>query len=408
MASASHDSGTFWASAVSDRIDTREAMREAAETIRQARAASRPRGTGADVPPSLVLLFASSHHALSYAALGRWVQSELSPTTFLGASADGVIGQGRELEGREAISLTAAWLPDTRVAAHHFAAPPGDGTADAWASAMGVADGRPRACLVFADRTQCDVEDLLRSLDVVLPDSCKVGAVFGGGDQKPATLLLGERAHRSGALVCLLDGPVSLHAVVAQGCRPVGSPFIVTRARGNVVTELSAGKPTEVLRKLYEGLSARDLALFNKSLFIGVEMAAKSSHYQQGDFLIRNVLGIDPERGAMAVDWKPDAYQVLQFHLRDRETAAQDLSRKLRTLAFSDVAPHIRGALLFSHEGRGERLYGVPDHDSQAFARRVSPVSLSGCFCSGEIATVGARTFVHGCTSVYAVFGDRR
>lgn len=407
MATAQYDTEMFWASAISERVDSREAVREAAEALRRARAQARASDAARDKQPTLVLAFASPHHAASYTQLGAWVREELGATALLGASAGGVIGAGRELEGREALSLTAAWLPDTRVALHHFAAPPGDGSKAAWASALGVREGDRRACLVLADSTQCDVEDLVGTLDAVLSDSCKVGAVFTGADRKPVPLLLDQQVHHGGALVGLLDGPFDLTAVVAQGCRPVGAPFIVTRARGNVITELNTGKPTEVLRRLYESLSPQDLAIFNTSLFLGVAKADKSDSYRQGDFLMRNVLGIDPESGAMAVDWSPDAYQVVQFHLRDRETAAQDLSRQLRTLAFSEVGPRIRGTLLFSDLGRGERLYGAPNHDCEAFAQRVSPVSLSGCFCSGEIGSVGARTFVHGGTSVYAVFSER-
>jgi small ligand-binding sensory domain FIST len=123
--------------------------------------------------------------------------------------------------------------------------------------------------------------------------------------------------------------------------------------------------------------------------------------------LIRNILGIDPESGAMAVDTAIEAYQVVQFHLRDPETAAADLSQRLREFARSDVPPRMCGALLFAGAGRGERLFGVADHDSDAFTRRVGPVSLSGFFCNGEIGPAGGKTRLHGCTSVFAVFCPR-
>src|SRR5262245_4625917 len=94
-----------WASAVSERVDTREAVREAALALRANR----------DRPPDLVLAFVSPHHAQNYAQIPHWVYEFLQPGTFAGCSAAGVIGGGRELENREALSLTAAWLPDTQI-----------------------------------------------------------------------------------------------------------------------------------------------------------------------------------------------------------------------------------------------------------------------------------------------------
>lgn len=184
----------------------------------------------------------------------------------------------------------------------------------------------------------------------------------------------------------------------------MGDAAIVTRSRGNIIQETNAGKPSEVLRKLYDKLNARDQSLFNTSLFLGVEMRNQSKSYTTGDFLVRNILGVDRESGAMAIDTRVQDYQVVQFQLRDKETSSQDLAQRLRALSLSDAAPRIEGALLFSCMGRGERLYGTPHHDSDSFAKRVSSVSLSGFFCSGEIGPVGDKTFVHGYTSVFVIF----
>jgi small ligand-binding sensory domain FIST len=230
-----------------------------------------------------------------------------------------------------------------------------------------------------------------------------------GAEDAPATLFAHGDVLEGGAVVIALQGALELHAVVSQGCRPVGEPYIVTRSRGNVIKELNAGRPAEVLRRIYESLNPRDLALFNTSMFMGMDLGSQDtrSRYGRGDFLIRNILGIDPESGALAVDSRVDPYQVVQFHMRDRDTAAADLNERLRQLARSELGPHIRGALMFSCFGRGERLFGSPNHDSDLFARRVGPVALSGFFCNGEVGPVGTRSCMHGYTSVFAVFCER-
>jgi small ligand-binding sensory domain FIST len=398
MVGQSAQTDLFFASGASERLDTRDAVRDAAAAIRAARAASLANAP----PPSLLAVFVSPHHAGAYERIPSWVREELGDAALIGASTAGVIAAGRELEGREALVLTAAWLADAEVDVRHFAGPPGDGSAQAWAEALSARSADSRHCLVFTDPATCDTEELLRVLDTLLPSGTKVGALATGTNKQPAALFENGVAHRGGAVVCLLGGAFEMSSVVAQSCRPIGEPYIVTRARGNVIHELNAGKPTDVMRKLYEGLRGRDHALFNDSLALGIELAERG-----GERVVRAVLGVDPASGALAVQGRVQNYQVVQFELRDRDTAAQDLSHKLRKLGFSELAPRTRGALLFSSTGRGERLFGVPHHDSSAFVQRVSPVSLSGCFGSGEIGPAGSRTLVHAFSSVYAVFSER-
>jgi small ligand-binding sensory domain FIST len=386
-----------WVSAVSERVDTREAVREAALALM----------ADHDRPPDLVLAFVSPHHSANYRKLPIWVQEDLRPGTFAGCSAAGVIGGGRELENREALSLTAAWLPDSRVRMCHVEINP-DRPDTVWPRLLETAPAEASCLITLVDPYSFDAEGLLDGLDRAYPSTRKLGGlVSGGAEQRATALFAGTDLLREGALVLALSGNWDLHTVVAQGCRPVGEPFIVTRARGNVIRELNAGKPAEVLRRLYENMSARDHTLFNTSLFLGIDMGDQKSRYQAGDFLIRNVLGIDPDSGAMAIDAKVRDYQVVQFHLRDNEASAQDLIQRLRALSAAHPPEKIRGALLFSCLGRGERLYGSPNHDSDAFAQRVSPVSLSGFFSNGEIGPVGPKTYLHGYTSVFAVFCDR-
>jgi small ligand-binding sensory domain FIST len=143
-------------------------------------------------------------------------------------------------------------------------------------------------------------------------------------------------------------------------------------------------------------------------MFLGVDLGSqdKRSRYGQGDFLIRTILGIDPESGALAVDAKVETYQVVQFHMRDSESASADLSERLREFSRSEFASQIRGALMFSCVGRGERLFGAPNHDSDAFTKRIGPFPLAGFFSNGELGPVGERSCLHGYTSVFAVFCD--
>jgi small ligand-binding sensory domain FIST len=384
-----------WASAVSQRVDTRAAVQEALHTLRAEHAR----------PPDLVLAFVSQHHAAAYDRIAGWLREEVGAAAIAGCSASGVIGAGRELEGREAVSLTAAWLPGVRVRVTHLTEVPAETTPALWSDLLGLQRKQPANFVLFADPTSCDLESLMHGLDEAFPSATKLGGIAGAGaGDPPLALFAGADLFPGGAVVVSFQGACELHSVVSHACRPVGEPFIVTRAHGNIIKELNVGKPAEVLRKVYDAMNARDHSLFNTSLFLGMDRGENRTRYESGDLAIRNVLGIDPDSGAMAVDARVNPYQVVQFHLRDPETASQDLQQRLRDLTRSELGARVRGALLFSCVGRGERLYGVANHDSDAFERRLGPVSLSGFFSNGEISSAGGKTRLHGYASAFALF----
>ena len=138
-------------------------------------------------------------------------------------------------------------------------------------------------------------------------------------------------------------------------------------------------------------------------------MKPGQDEYHQGDFLIRNLAGADQESGALLVATWPRLTQVVQFHLRDARTSAEDLETQLTR--YQSRTPHTRpaaGALLFSCLGRGAFLYGHSDHDSQTFRRHLGDIPLAGFFCNGEIGPIEERTFLHGYTSAYGLFRARK
>jgi small ligand-binding sensory domain FIST len=226
------------------------------------------------------------------------------------------------------------------------------------------------------------------------------GARSPGGN----VLWAGTHAVRGGAVGVALRGDVIVDTVVAQGCRPIGVPMSVTRCRNNFLLELDGKPPVQVIQELIPSLSEEDRRLLAQALFLGVVVDELVPEPQAGDFLIRNLIGVDPEHGTLAIGEILRQGQTVQFHLRDARTSAEDLSAVLERFAGRPVAAAARGALLFSCLGRGEYLYGTPDHDSALFRARIGDVPLGGFFCNGEIGPVGGSTRVHGYTSSFGIF----
>jgi small ligand-binding sensory domain FIST len=196
-----------------------------------------------------------------------------------------------------------------------------------------------------------------------------------------------------------ISGGVAVRTIVSQGCRPTGRSFVVTRAEGNVIQEL-AGQPA--LRRFEEVMhhaDPRDRRLVRDGLFVGIVIDEYKEEFERGDFLIRPVLGADPRTGALAVGDYVEVGRTVRFQVRDAESADEDLRTML-----AGVRDRPAGALLFTCNGRGSRLFGVPDHDVSAIRDALPALPVAGFFCNGEIGPVGGRNFLHGFTASVAFF----
>ena len=392
-----------WVSAISTASPLEAAVREVTAAVR------RDLDLGEGARPDLAVAFVSEQHQGEYERLPALVRGAIAPRLLLGCSAGGVIGGGREVERSAGVSLTVATLPGVELTPFHLegdALPAGDAPAAAWEHAIGATASTTRALLLLPDPFTFDAEALVAGLDAAFPRSPKIGGLASGGREPGANALyLGDAVYRSGAVGIALSGNVAVDTIVAQGCRPIGEPMFVTRADQNVLYTLDGRSALAVLQEILASAEPRDRQRFANSLFLGIVMKAQET-YRQGDFLIRNLLGIDGKSGAIAVGAALHTGMVVQFHLRDAETSSQDLEAVLARY-HETAAGRAAGSLLFACLGRGQHLYGEPDHDTAAFRRHLGPVPLGGFFCNGEIGPVHGATFLHGYTSSFGVFRSR-
>jgi len=380
-----------WLSTVSDHETFAVAVTSAVENLRDQLGGEQP---------DLIVAFVSAGYSVE-PDLVRATLGTLGTPHILGCSAGGVIGGGKEVELCPAVSLTAAVLPDVGITPFHLES----GTSpDESSSAVEPVDSGTHF-IVLADPFTFDSERFVRQMDTRFPGGRVVGGLASGGRQPGSNVLfVDDEVHRSGAVGVALSGAIEVDILVAQGCRPIGSPMFVTRCRQNVIEELDGRRPYEMLTELFQSLPRRDQDLFRHSLFLGVVMRSAQQQYQHGDFLIRNILGLDRESGVLVVGALAEERSVVQFHLRDAETSSQDLTAVLqRYCQRPDVGP-AAGALMFSCLGRGLHLYGEPDHDTNLLQQHLGQLPIGGFFCNGEIGPVNGQTFLHGYTSSIGVF----
>jgi small ligand-binding sensory domain FIST len=386
-----------WATALSTATDLDQAFAQARASLE-----AQLGGTA----PDLVLAFGSGAYGNALGELPDAIRKRWPQARVIGGSAGGVLAQGREVENDAGLSLTAAVLPGVELRSFHLHP---DGRVGpehpAWVELLRIEDD-PHFVLL-PDPFSFDPVPLLRDLDAAFPHRTKIGGLLSGSRQRGETFVfVDEAVHRSGAACLSLGGNVKVDSVVCQGCRPIGTPMFVTRVQGNMVVELDGQRPADVVRSLWDQGPPADRALLETALFLGVVMKPQREFYRQGDFLVRNIVGLEPNSGALAVAADIEPNSVVQFHVRDAETSAADIEAMLGAYA-RDAGHTPAGALLFSCLGRGEGLYKKPDHDSQAFARIIGPVPLGGFFCNGELGPVQETTHLHGYTSVFGLFSPK-
>jgi small ligand-binding sensory domain FIST len=362
----------------------------------------------------LGILFVSGHYRKEIAALWPSLKSELPFKHLLGCTAGGVIGGGLEEEARPAVSLTAAMLPKVKITPFHFHQdnlPDADHGPNDWKTLVKSTPDENPHFILLTDPFSLDSDALIAGLDFAFPAAAKVGGLASGGTAPNENFLFtDEKVFHKGAVGVALSGDVSVEVVVAQGCRPIGEPLSVTECDKNILLSVNNQSPIEYLQSLYETLPERDQKLLQQSLFLGVLMDAFNSKPKQGDFLIRNIIGLDEKKGILAIGSLLRNGQTVQFHLRDSVTSHDDLklmlsnSQTAKLKKIFDSKPSQAGAMLFSCLGRGHRLYGEPNHDIKLVNDAYGQIPVGGFFCNGEIGPVGGKTFLHGYTSSIAVF----
>jgi small ligand-binding sensory domain FIST len=266
--------------------------------------------------------------------------------------------------------------------------------------------GQAGVYLMICDPFTFPPDHLLAHLNSHVAGTLVMGGMASSTAGLPQSrLFLNGRVLSRGAVGAYLPH-AEIHPLVSQGCRPVGDPYTVTGAEGNIVYQLGGRPPMARLRELAAALTGRDRELLGQGVQVGMVINEYRAERHQGDFLIRGILGGDPESGAIVVGDEVDVGQTLQFHVRDAESADEDLQRTLEREAAALGGRPPAGALLFTCNGRGSQLFAEPDHDAGLVAKMLGDIPVAGFFCAGELGPVGGQNYVHGFTASIALFPE--
>jgi small ligand-binding sensory domain FIST len=260
--------------------------------------------------------------------------------------------------------------------------------------------------VLLADPWSFPVDGFVELSNEVLPGLPLVGGLAGsalGVSGRGTWLFADGEAHDSGAVGVLIGGDVDVSTVVSQGCRPVGPTMVVTGSDGNELLSLAGTTATDKLQEVLSALDDTDRQLALTGLQIGIAMDEYAEEHERGDFLIRGVAGLHPDRGSIVVGDVVDVGTTVRFQVRDADAAHDELEAVLARFR-TDVGS-ARGALLFSCNGRGASMFGSADHDAEVVSKELEAPALAGFFAGGEIGPVGGRNHLHGFTASILAFG---
>jgi small ligand-binding sensory domain FIST len=296
------------------------------------------------------------------------------------------------------VAVWAASLPEAEVEPFHAEVL----RTDEGLMVAGVPElGDAAAALMLADPYTFPAEPLLEHLSDARPGLPVIGGIASGGPG-PAALLSDDGPVSGGAVGAVLRG-ADVHARVSQGARPVGPEMAVTAGEGNLISELASEPALERIRRAIAELDPHEQALAAQGLLLGVVVDPNKPDYERGDFLIRGILEVDEQSGAIRVGAQVRLGQTVRLQVRDAASAHEDLAHAL-DLELAELGAPPAGALLFTCNGRGSHMFGTPHHDALAVAEAFGGAACGGFFCAGEIGPVGGRNFVHGFTATLAVF----
>ena len=394
------------ASAFSAENDLESAIQDSCALVRQ------------DIPGSidLAICFFSTHYLAHDGSSDlAWMASQLTELlgteNILGCSGQAIVSSQQELEDQPAVSIWAASFGQSGIDVFHleYHQQSDGGAFTGWPNSVDGAWPDDSTLIVLADPFSIPVEDFLVRINEDRTGVPVIGGMASGCSlPEQARLICGDSVFRSGMVVARISGDFRAHAVVSQGCRPIGKPLVITKAERNEIMQLGGQPALKQLQAVFDELPNREKQIIsrNRGISVGRVLSEYRDEFRPGDFLIRNVVGGDQETGSIVIADFVRPGQTIQFHVRDPETAGHDLRQSIRQSIGHPGGgkTKIAGGLLFTCNGRGKQMFEVENHDIGIVREILGDIPVSGFFAAGELGPVGGENYLHGFTASMVLF----
>lgn len=247
--------------------------------------------------------------------------------------------------------------------------------------------------VVHGDPSNNRIQELIEGLSAKVSSGFVVG---GLSSSRSENAQICDGIVTGGLSGVLFSERAALATRLTQGVSPLGPRHIITTANKNIIGSLDHRPALEVMKEEIGEVLARDLSRAAGYIFAGLPVRGSDT----GDYLVRNILGVDPQNDLVAIGEYVETGDELMFCRRDQQTAEDDLKRMLLAIGSQLNAP-IRGGVYYSCLGRGQHMFGAPNRELELIRDALGDFPLVGFFANGEI----SHNRLYGYTGVLTLFG---
>ncbi|NBC12658.1 MAG: histidine kinase [Gammaproteobacteria bacterium] len=310
---------------------------------------------------------------------------------WVGAVGIGICATGVEYYEQPAIAAMLADLPEDAFRVFQPVVKDAGVLDDTLADWLGP-DGKPFIGLVHGDPANPLTEALVSGL----AQRTETGFLVGGlASARETARVVADMSGDGGVAGVMFSDAVGIQTNLSQGCSPIGPHHAITESERNVLVRLDNRPALEVFNEDIGEVLARDLSRVGGYIFAGLPIPGSDT----GDYLVRNLIGVDTERKLLGIGDLVEQGQDIMFCRRDAATAREDLSRMLSNLK-SRLSGPPRGGVYVSCLGRGANLFGDDSEELKQIRDELGDFPLVGFYANGEI----FRDRLYGYTGVLTLF----
>jgi small ligand-binding sensory domain FIST len=351
----------------------------------------------------LAVIFFSVDHLPSWQKLAATLQRIARTEQIVGSSGVGVLTSDGEIEAKAGLAVMVLASDGARAGA--FLHQPLSGRDAEIGAALGVASTGEESLLVaFPDAYNAEPRALFRGIEDTAGFVPLVGAGSSENGSHGKTFQLYGRTMATNALAgFFLSGAFTSRIGITQGCQPVSAPMTITKTEGNLILEIDNRPAFEVFSRVVKGPLRENLGRALAYIFVGLPVDPMKNSVGPGEYLVRNIVGLDPQAGVLAVAEKIFAGERMVFTLRDGERAREDLRQMLQRQAESLGGDRPALGFYFNCCARGRSLYGMDGIDVAYIRQSLGDFPLIGLFGSFELGPLGRKNHLLAYTGVLAL-----
>jgi small ligand-binding sensory domain FIST len=356
-----------------------------------------------------VVVFFTADHAPNSRKLLSTLTRVTGSDRIVGSSGAGVLTSAGEIEGRHGLAVLV--ISSDEIQTHPFLFQPlrerDEEVGGKIAQTLATAPARASLLALFPDTYNGQPQQLLSSMEHKTGFVPVVGAGSSEAGMAQATYqVCGENCASNSVAGLQLSGSFQALVDITQGCQPITEPMIITKAEKNLILEIDDRPALEVFAKLLKGPLAEDLRRALMFIFVGLAADPDQRTVGPGEYLVRNIIGLDPVRGVVGIAAEVKEGQSMIFTLRDGQRAREDLNQMLQRQVRKLDGRRPAFGFYFNCCARGSSLYGMPGIDTAYIGQTLGDFPLIGMFGGYELAPLGRKNHLFAYTGVLALITE--